>query len=164
MQNVWTLTAVNPKRSNKNASLWPETHNFRSNPNGVMRTIWFSNWNFRVFHLNGKHPWLPPIFFLDFNNTCQDPFFFFHISIWFSNWNFRVFHVNGKHPWLPPIFFLDFNNTCQDRFFFFFVPHIHKPSKNTFELADTMLKKSELHWPSRCGWQKEAPSLILTSN
>ena len=22
-----------------------------------MRTIWFSNWNLRVFHENGKHPY-----------------------------------------------------------------------------------------------------------
>ena len=58
MQNVWTST-VNPKRSNKNASFWPEAHNFRSTPNGMMRTIWFSNSNFRVFHVNGKNPRTP---------------------------------------------------------------------------------------------------------
>ena len=56
MQNVWT-SAVNPKRRNKNASVWAEAHNFRSTPNGMMRTIWFSSWNFQVFHINGKHPW-----------------------------------------------------------------------------------------------------------
>ena len=55
MQNEWT-SAVNSKRSNKNASLWPEAHNLRSTPIGIKRTIWFSNWNFRVFHVNGKHP------------------------------------------------------------------------------------------------------------
>ena len=55
IQNVWT-SAVNPKRSNKIASLWPEVHNFTSTPNGMMHTIWFYNWNFRVFHVNGKHP------------------------------------------------------------------------------------------------------------
>ena len=38
MQNVGT-SAVNPKRSNKNASLRPEAHNFRSTPNGMVRTI-----------------------------------------------------------------------------------------------------------------------------
>ena len=55
MQNVWT-SAVNPRRSNKNASLWPEAQSFRSTPNGMMPTIWFFNSNFRVFHVNGKHP------------------------------------------------------------------------------------------------------------
>ena len=24
-----------------------------------MRTIWFFNWNLRVFHVNGKHPMFP---------------------------------------------------------------------------------------------------------
>ena len=60
MQNV-RASAANTKRSNKYASLWLEAYNFRSTPNGIMRTIWFSNWNFRVFHVNGKHPW-PSLF------------------------------------------------------------------------------------------------------
>ena len=58
MQNVWT-SAVNPKMSNKNASLWSEAHKLRSTPNGMMHTIWFSNGNFRVFHVYGKHPLSP---------------------------------------------------------------------------------------------------------
>ena len=58
----WNIFGINTKwgeikRSNKNASLWPEAHNFRSTANGMMRVIWFSNWNCRVFHVNGKHPW-----------------------------------------------------------------------------------------------------------
>ena len=32
------------------------SHNVWNIPNGMARTIWFSNQNFRVFRVNGKDP------------------------------------------------------------------------------------------------------------
>ena len=41
------------KKSRKTASPQIKVHIF---PKGMAQTIWFSNWNFRFFHVNGKYP------------------------------------------------------------------------------------------------------------
>ena len=45
------------KRAEKIVSLQVTAHIFWRFQNGMARTIWFSNRNFRFFHVNGKYAW-----------------------------------------------------------------------------------------------------------
>ena len=55
LENISTSARENSK-SRKIASPHITAHIFWSFPNGMVRTIWFSNWNFRFSRVNGKYP------------------------------------------------------------------------------------------------------------
>ena len=50
-------SAEQTEKSEKIASPQITAHIFWSFPNGIARTIWFSNWHFRFSNVDGKFPW-----------------------------------------------------------------------------------------------------------